>query len=301
MKTLYILLLVFLMCFELTAMQISEIRIINGKIKSPNLLNTKDYQEMVYEKDKVLLTIIYVPSNAVTISFRLQKVAEMELPPIIRYGQYINKVVGTLDTLSIPLIELKGDKKYYYELKSVIVGEKDTSTQCGFFLEVHAMTHLEASIGPVFSWIRLNNFVTTPFLPSGDSLTIKNNNSVKSLSFVLGAVVHPWGYDQRATLGARNILFFFGLGINDKEKIWENIFIGAGYGFRGINLIIGSHIAFNTTLIEGYVENGIYASDRIPDIDKITTKNITFGVFASVSADAGAFLKIFSNALGIKL
>lgn len=179
-----------------------------------------------------------------------------------------------------------------YKLKSA-----DTNTIFDFYVEVHEITHIEAGIGPVFSNLEFNNYILTS-IPgdSTGSMTIKNIGTKNQIDFVLGAIIRPWGYDQRGNFGDwHNAFLYFGLGLNSNKKFYENLYVGAGFGFRAFSIVGGIHISPVEMLLDGYTENGKYKSNEIDKIDNIKTTSTKINIFGGLLIDLSIFDNVFSK------
>jgi len=238
----------------------------------------------------------------------LKLIEEQELKNPINFGSFGNKIQksdrnpkddtlhpkkDTLYSHNFYVAALKPDNLNSYDI--IAEGtDDDTLHLYEFYVEVHKLTHIEAGIGPVFSNMEYNNFQLTSI--PGDttgSKTIKNNGTSNQIDFVLGAIIRPWGYDERAGFSIWNTFMYFGLGVNNKQVVFENVYLGIGAGYRGFDILFGIHIAGVKQLLNGYSVDRTYGKNDIDDIDKITTTKTKVNVFGGLLIDLGIFSNVF--------
>jgi len=172
----------------------------------------------------------------------------------------------------------------------------DTLILFEFDVAVHEITHIEAGMGPIYSKIADNDYSFTP-VPGDTSggQNLVNKGTDYRTDFVIGAIIRPWGYDQNGKFSLRNRYLFFGLGVSNKQKVFENIYLGLGTGFRAFNIVIGLNLAKEKLLIDGYSENVKYKKDEIPEKDKIVVKKNKWSFFGGLLIDFSIFNEVFST------
>ncbi len=205
---------------------------------------------------------------------------------------------STYDSLKQEAVKMNLDTVYKIETSYKNRGN-DTVTLKSFVVEVHEITHIEGAMGLVYSNLEYNSYeLTTVPGDTAGAKKIVNNGTANRLDFTLGAIIRPWGYDQRGELwDPRNTYLYFGLGFGDKGKVFENIYLGLGYGYRAFNFTAGVHLSSVKELIYGYEENKLYKKSDIDDIKKVITSKFKANFFAGVLIDFSIFSKVFSKIL----
>ena len=251
---------------------------------------------IVYPNDncKVLVTGEFKKN----LGIRLILVEKRNLLECVVFREVVKKSEDTVFTKQVfdfNLTGLEEDKYYRYDVE--LFSTEDSSRKKVVFefnVEVHSRTHIEAGIGPVFSNLGFNKFEVTPVTDdTSGSVTIRNLGTKSQLLFVMGAIIRPWGYDQRAKPGLENFYLYMGLGINSEQTVIDNLHFGIGYGFRGFNIVAGMHISKTLQLIDRFEEGGIYNKDDIGSKENIVTEKFKIGVFGGLLIDLSIFDKTF--------
>lgn len=245
------------------------------------------------EEDDVLTVVIKNVLRMLGNDYNIRQVDAINLSDAIKFGTIsIPKSEYDLETTDVTftIANFKPGKSYTY-----LVMYKET-IQDYFYVVVEEIIHFEINIGPFFSGMPKPDFVETPITKDNtgntDTVMINDHGTNSQLTFAIGGVFHPWGYNPRAKISLRNTFIYLGFPLG--ETIGENFLLGLGFGYRGISLIGGIHIGKTKRLADGYTLNTRYPKSDF-DLEKAKVNDVKIHPFAGITLDLAIVGKLFSG------
>ena len=255
--------------------------------------NVVESRKINIEENDVLTVVIKNVLKMLGRDYTIKQVDIVDLSSAIKFGTIsIPKSEYDLETTDVTftITNLEQGKSYKF-----LVMYKET-IQDYFYVVVDEIIHFEINIGPFFSGMPKPDFVETPITKdnsgNADTVMINNHGTNSQLTFAIGGVFHPWGYNPRAKISLRNTFIYLGFPLS--ETIGENFLLGLGFGYRGISLIGGIHIGKIKRLADGYTLNTRYPKSDF-DLEKAKVNDIKIHPFAGITLDLSIVGKLFSG------
>ena len=192
--------------------------------------------------------------------------------------------------------------------KEVLSGYEEEVTNeiiiYNFYVEVRERSHFKPGIGIFKSLLKSNNYeLITDVNDPAHGQKVVNNGRNSTYGLTLGALYYPFGHDDKLfwddDFKGQNILnmlaLYIGIGVDSRERSFENFFFGAGISFFKLNFIAGIQYGREQNLKNGIRSDITYPANTFSDISKYLDSSEKFSFFYSLIIDAQIFRQIFSG------